>query len=213
MTCLECRTRLQDRLDQRQTELATLDVTDHLADCSHCRELYALSESSWSGTTVSPFYAAPDGFAERVLRQASTHRRRRQSHWFALALAFSFFLVAMVGSTTLLLDRMRPTPAEVPTARGTRPNRQVELARLVDRTKRMSELPKEGWEATARWATDAGTSARRFLPEQPLALADPVSAGLRPVKAVGDTLAHSFEPVATRAERAYEQLKKLVPDR
>lgn len=215
MTCEQCQAILQQRLDERRPTLTAADVADHLAGCRHCRDLYDLSESSWSGVRVSPFHKAPEDFAEKVLKRAGHDRRRREQHWVLLALALSllltlglgaFLLVADVGPTELPQVRRTPSPRQPP------PNPDV--ARLLRQAEGLAGAPRDGLALTRDIAEQASWSARKLLPGRlPLAtsIADPVDASLKPVRQVGVTLASSFRPVANSAERAFQEFRDWLP--
>ena len=216
MTCDECQAYLQSQLDERRALLATCSVADHLASCEHCRDLYELSESSWTGDLVSPFYKAPEGFAERVLNRAAGERRRRERHWFFIALGIALFLPIVLASTAILTDALHEAPQG--------PERQVsrepiqakgKLARLLDQSPRLRELPREGFDYTVHLAGKATEVAAKYVPEwrslSP-AFRDPVAV-LQPVRNVGASFADKIAPVAHSAESAYQKLQDWLPKR
>ncbi len=190
MTCLECQTYLQQRLDERRSALATLRVADHLAACSHCRALYDLSESSLTSGAPSPFYGAPDGFAERVLNRVGAERKRRNLAWFSLALSLAFGLPLALAVFALLLA----SPAQDgPKTAEKKPASRFELAQLMQKAERLKSMPKESFEFTARLAVQARDSAVRLAPRfDRLPPSSDAFGAMKPIREVGAQIAGVF---------------------
>lgn len=210
MDCAECRRYLQSQLDERRAALTTMRVAGHLAECRHCRELYDLSESSWSGTAPSPFFGAPEGFAERVLNRVSAEKRRTNRNWLSLALALALGLPLGLAALALFSDSWRdPRPA----AQKPPPHRP-QLAQLMRQTERLKAMPWESLQFTAKLAAQTSDAALRLAPsfDQLPPVQDPLAA-VQPIRHVGATLANAFTPVAVSAERAYGGLEGWLPRR